>query len=812
VSASLLLVKPMPPKTLRASCLAFAASATVLTVCMATSAQAQDQTAAPEATAPETTAPQPAPVDAGQVGVVGRIVVQGNERIDQSTVLSYLPIQVGDTIDPARIDLALKTLFRTDLFADVSIQLQGSDLVIQIVESPIINQVVFEGNDSLPEEKLRDEVTVRSRGIFTRSRVQQDVQRIVELYRRSGRISATVTPKIVQLPQKRVDLVFEIDEGPKTGVRRVNFLGNKAFSDGDLRDVLVTRESRLWRIFSSNTNYDPDRLEYDREQLRKYYTNRGYYDFRVVSAVAELAPDQRDFAITFTVDEGPRYRFGELRVETENQKLDPQFLQAILPIRKGELYEAQKIEDTVDALTYAAGAAGYAFVEIRPRSTPNREKRRVDITFQVREGPHVYIERIDVVGNTRTVDPVIRREMLLVEGDAYNKVLLERSRMNVRRLGFFKDVTIEQQPGSAPDRTVLQVNVEEQPTGELSFGAGFSSVDQFLVDVGVSERNFRGRGQDLRLRASLGSLRQQLDFSFTEPRFLGRDLRGGVDLYTYRYDYGDAAAFDTSSTGAAVRLGFPLNNYTYLTTRYNLRWDSIILEDSYCAALTDNDPSTQAPAICQQEGEFLTSLVGYALNTDRRNDPANPTRGWRGSFRQDIAGVGGDVNYVKTEVEAGWYYGIRPKWRVTVEGSAGYIDGWGGDGVRINDRFFKGGNSFRGFETAGMGPRDVVTRDALGGNVYAIGTVELSFPTGLPEEYGISGAIFTDVGTLGVIDDQYKYGDPSIRDDLGLRASVGVSVFWKSPMGPIRFDLSHVLAQEDYDKTETFRFSTFRQF
>lgn len=802
----------MPQDTIRACSLGLLASLTVL-LGLANALPAQAQEAQPTAPVPAPAAP---PTE--QVGLVQRIIVTGNERIDQQTILSYLPIQVGDAVDAARIDLALKTLFRTDLFADVAIQLQGADLIVQVSESPIINQVVFEGNDSLAEEKLRDEVTVRPRGIFTRARVQQDVQRLVELYRRSGRISATVTPMIVQLPQKRVDLVFVIDEGPKTGVRRINFLGNKAISDGDLRGVLVTEESRFWRFFSSNANYDPDRLEYDREQLRKYYTNRGFFDFRVVSAIAELAPDQRDFAITFTVDEGPRFRFGDLRVETENQRLDPQFLKALLPIKKGDLYESDKIEDAVDALTYAAGAAGYAFVDIRPRYVPNRETRRVDVVFQVREGPHVYVERIDIVGNTRTVDPVIRRELMLVEGDAYNKVLLERSRLNIRRLGFFKDVTIEEVPGSAPDRSVVRITVEEQPTGELSFGAGFSSVDQFLVDVGISERNFRGRGQDLRARISIGSLRQQIDFSFTEPRFLGRDLRAGADLYSYRYDYGDAAAFDTASTGAALRIGYPLNTNTYLSARYNLRFDSIIVDNSYCAT---------SPALCQQQGDFWTSLVGYGLNTDRRNDPNRPTRGWRASFRQDVAGVGGDVNYLKTEVDGGWYYGIRPKWIVTVEGSAGFIRGWGGDAVRINDRFFKGGNSFRGFETAGLGPRDVASRDALGGNLYAIGTVELSFPTGLPEEYGISGAIFADFGTVGMLDDRFDTlfsdpdgngplqigdNDPNIADELALRASVGVSVFWKSPMGPIRFDLSHVLASEDYDKTETFRFSTFRQF
>jgi len=776
----------------RARNLALASSFAVLAACAAfgTPALAQD---APVATAP-----------VQQSGLVARIVVQGNERIDQSTVLSYLPIQPGDMVDPERIDLAVKTLFRTDLFADVEIGLVGTDLVVRVVENPIINQVVFEGNGSLSEEKLRDEVTVRPRGIFTRSRVQQDVQRIVELYRRSGRISATVSPKIVELPQKRVDLVFEIDEGPKTGVRRINILGNRAFSDGDLREEMVTKESQWWRFLSSNTNYDPDRIEYDREQLRKFYTNRGYYDFRVVSSVAELTPDREDFAVTVTVDEGDQYKFGEVKVETDDsQKLDPAFLHAILPIRSGQLYQSDRIEDATDALTFAAGSAGYAFVDIRPRYKANKDTDTVDVTFQVREGPRVYVERIDVVGNVRTIDPVIRRELLLSEGDAYNKVLLDRSRNNVRRLGFFKDVTIEEQPGSAPDRTVVQVNVEEQPTGELSFGAGFSSVDQFIVDLGVTERNFRGRGQDLRLRLSLGSLRQQIDFGFTEPRFMGRDLRAGVDLYSYRFDFSNESSFETQSTGGSLRLTFPLNAWTYLQTRYDLRNDEIVVDDVFCGIGTTS-------TLCQQRGSFLTSLAGFTLNVDRRNDPLNPTRGWRGFLRQGIAGLGGDVNYLKTEMEGAAYYGIRPKWVVSGLVSAGYVSGWNGDDVRISDRFFKGGNSFRGFETAGIGPRDLTREDALGGNAFAIGTIELAFPTGLPEEYGISAALFADVGTLGILDDRYL--TTSVRDDLSLRAAAGLSVKWRSPMGPIRFDFSQILAKEDYDKTETFRFSTSTQF
>ena len=436
-----------------------------------------------------------------QDGVVQRIIVTGNERIEQSTILSYLPLQTGDVANPQKIDLALKALFRTDLFADVKLNFLGGDLTIAVVENPIINKVVFEGNSGLKEEKLRDEVTIRPRGIFTKAKVQSDIQRIIELYRRSGRISATVTPKIVELPQRRVDLIFEINEGAKSGVLGVNFLGNKEYSDNDLRDVVVTEKTTWYKFFSSNANYDPDRLEYDKEQLRKHYRNRGFYDFRVVSAVAELAPDKNGFAITYTLDEGPQYKFGKITVETALKKLDKDLLQQLVPIRSGDLYEDERIEGATDSLTFAAGAAGFASVDVRPRYTANPVTKTVDVIFQVNEGPRVYVNRIDIVGNTQTLDYVVRREMNLVEGDAYNRALVDRSKNNIKALGFFKDVNITEIPTANPDRTDLQVKVEEQPTGELSFSAGYSSVDQLVLDLGITQRNFRGRGQDVRARA-----------------------------------------------------------------------------------------------------------------------------------------------------------------------------------------------------------------------------------------------------------------------------------------------------------------------
>ena len=746
--------------------------------------------------------------------VVSRILVRGNQRIDATTVLSYLPIQPGDTIDDVTIDLAVRTLSRTNLFANVQLGLQpNGDLVVEIVENPIINQVTFEGNKAMTQKKLTDEVTIRPRGIYTRARVQEDVGKIVELYRLSGRISATVTPKLVQLEQNRVDIVFEIDEGPETGIAGITFLGNEAFSDSDLRDVMVTKQSRFWRLFSSNDNFDPNRIDYDRDQLRKFYTNRGYYDFRILSSVAELKPDNKAFGVTFTVDEGDRYNFGEVKVVTESDRLNGEFLTRLLPIASGDLYESDRIERAVDTLTFAAGSAGYAFVEINPTYRANPDTDTVDVTFNVKEGQRVYIDRINVVGNTRTLDEVIRRELVVGEGDAFNRALLERSRNNLRGLGFFKDVKIEESRGSAPDRSIVNVTVEEQPTGELSVGAGFSSVDSFMLNLGITERNFRGRGQNIVARAEWGSLRQQIDFRFTEPKFMGRDLRAGFDMFHTRYDLSEYSSYDWRSTGAGLRLTYPLNPYSALSLRYFLKDDEVIIPSGYCSS-----SSSYYGSLCDQAGAYLNSSAGYTLNVNRTNDPVRPTRGWAGAIRQDFAGLGGDVNYIKTEIEGSWYYGFSPRWVVSLQGTTGYISGWNGDPIRINDRFFKGGNSFRGFETAGMGARDLSTTDALGGNFYAIGTVEMTVPNYLPDEYGIKTSVFADVGTIGLVDDRYKIDrstglpNANIVDDLALRAAAGVSIHWRSPMGPIRFDLSKVLAKEDYDKTETFRFSTSTQF
>ncbi|MCX7356654.1 MAG: outer membrane protein assembly factor BamA [Alphaproteobacteria bacterium] len=777
-----------------------------------------------------TTTPQAQPTGVA----IRRVTVEGNQRIEPATIASYLQVGPGDTFDPERIDMSIKTLFATGLFSDVQIEQRGTDLVVVVSENPIINRVIFEGMRTLDEGDLEDEVQARPRSVFTPARAQADVQRILDVYRRNGRFAAQVTPQVRELDQNRVDLIFEVDEGPVTGIRDINFIGNGEFSDRRLRDAIATTESSWWNFFSSNDNYDPDRLEYDREQLRQFYNNRGYADFRVVSAVAELTPDQRDFFVTFTVDEGVRYEFGDITIQTELNRLPEELLRAVNPIRTGTVFRGEQIEDAIDAMTYVAGTVGYANVQITPVVERDRDNRKVNITFEVDEGPRTFIERIDIVGNTRTVDRVIRREMQVSEGDAFNRVLLDRSRQGIQGLGFFTDVKVEDADGSQPDRSVVTVTVEEQSTGEFAFAAGYSSTESFLFDVSVTERNLRGRGQFLRLRASSSSQRQQLDLRFTEPRFMGREIAAGFDLYSLRTDFTQQSSFENQSTGIGLRTGFRIGERTNLGLTYSLIQDDTTIADVFvdhdANVLTPDinqcDPANPSrPLLCDQEGTFLTSVLGFQVNWDRRNSPVNATRGFNIDFSQDIAGLGGEVNYLRTEIEGGVYYGLPYGFRASFRRSAGLISGWNGDSVRINDRFFKGGSSFRGFDVAGIGPRqllvddvtgDVVQRgDAVGGNAYAIGTLQLDVPLPLPESFSLGSALFVDFGTLGYLDaanrrpvDLVGPNRLIVDDSASLRVAAGVSVFWDSPFGPVQFDFAQPLQYEDYDRREQFRFST----
>lgn len=746
-----------------------------------------------DATAQTRTQPDVGSFGAFTGGVISDIQVEGTQRIEPSTVRSYLVLSPGDPFDPERIDQSLKNLFATGLFADVTFRREANALIVAVVENPIINRIAFEGNRRIEDEDLSNEVQLRPRVVYTRTRVQTDVQRILELYRRSGRFAATVEPKVIPLDQNRVDLVFEISEGPLTGVRRINFIGNERFSDARLREEIQTTETRWYRFLTTSDTYDPDRLTFDRELLRRFYLSRGYADFRVISAVAELTPDEQDFFITFTVEEGERYQFGTVGLNTDLRALDPEILRDQVTTVEGDWYNAEEVERTISNLTNAVGDLQYAFVDIRPQIQRNRETRTIDVIYQINEGPRVFVERIDISGNVRTLDKVIRREMLLVEGDPFSTSRLRRSEQRIRDLGFFERVTVETLPGSQPDQTVVNVDVAEQSTGEISIGAGFSTTDGPLADFSIRERNLLGRGQDLRFSTTISGRTQQFDLGFTEPYFLDRDLSAGVDLFHITRDNQDESSYDEATTGAGFRLGYPLSERLRQRLNYTLEQTEI-----------ENVPSTASRFIREQEGSRIVSLVGQELLYDTRNSRLSPTEGYYIRLNNELAGLGGDARFLRNRLGGGIYFQFLDDWVLSFLGEVGYIVGLGED-IAINDRFYIGGDTLRGFETAGIGPRDQ-NGDALGGNRFLRGSVELAFPVGLPDEFGVTGHAFSDFGTLGDVDVDPRPGEV-VNDEESLRLSIGAGVSWRSPLGPIRLDFAVPILKEDFDKEEQFRFS-----
>lgn len=747
--------------------------------------------------APRTgTAPSVTPLPAGprvpsNAPKVSDVIVEGTQRIEPDTVRSYMTLKAGEAFSSLSINESLKSLFATGLFADVTIRRQGTAIVVQVVENPIINRIAFEGNDEIEDETLQSEVQLRPRIVFTRKRVQGDVKRLLELYRRSGHFAAKIEPKVIQLPQNRVDLVFEVSEGKETSVTRIVFVGNRFFTDDALQSVVQTKENRWYRFFSSADTYDPDRLTFDRELLRRHYLENGFADFRVVSAVAELTSDQENFFVTFTVEEGPRYKFGKVEATSQIKEIDAKELQPFVELEPDSWYSASFVDDVVLSLTNFAGDRGFAFIEARPIVNRNREKRIIDITFELQEGPKVFVERIDINGNVRTLDSVVRREFRLIEGDAFNSAKLRRSRQRIQNLGYFGKVEVNNVPGSDSDKTVIQVDLEEQSTGELSLGFGFSTTEGGLIDAGITERNFLGRGQDLRANFTISQRSQNFDVGFTEPYFLDKDLSAGIDLFRTERDNSDESSFTSKRVGFGLRLGYEINEDWNQGLRYLFRRDEI----------TDID-SDASRFIAEQEGKATTSSIGQDLTLDLRNSKQSPTDGFLVKLSTDLAGIGGDSKYVRAKLTSSFHYQVATSWVFSLGGEVGHIEDLG-EKIKINDRFFLGGDNLRGFEVSGVGPRDSGSGDSLGGRTSLTGTAEMSFPLGLPEELGFSGALFTDVGTLVNAVDEGN----DVQDENSLRVSAGVGLKWRSPFGPVRLDVAVPVLKESFDKEEIVRFN-----
>lgn len=718
------------------------------------------------------------------------IKVDGLERVELETVKSYINIKEGSRVSQSQLDASLKQLYATGLFSDVSFNFENNGILkIKVVENPVINKRLFDGNNKVDDSMLETEVQLAPRSIYSRAKVQEDVQRILEIYKRTGRYAVVVDPKIIKRDQNRVDLIFEIDEGPLAAIDKVNFVGNTHYSDEDLQSEIMSKESRWFRVFSSSENYDAEKTNYDKELLRRFYLKRGYADFRVASAIAELSPDKKAFVLTFVIDEGKRYKIKNIDIISDIKEVNVEDLKGQLEQVSGDWYNAELTDKTVDTLTEELGKKGFAFVDVVPELNRDAQTGDINITFQIKEGERIFVDRINITGNTRTHDEVIRREFRIEEGDAFNSSKIKSSRKNVENLDYFSKVDIETNPKD-DNKADINVNVEEKSTGYFNVGVGYSTVNGALIRTGVTENNFRGMGQQLGLDVGVSQRTQDYDLSFTEPYFLGRRLSAGADLFRSEQDYQDEGSYDSTTTGGRLRTGWNYTDDLRQSVRYTLRQDEI--------SNVDSDASRY---IKEEEGKYMDSSIGQTIVYDKRDSAINPKEGYYLSFGNDVAGAGGDEKYLKFDTKAYQYYTLADYYTFKFFLNAGYITGYSGENVRLSNRYYLGGSTLRGFDVAGIGARDKFTKDALGGNWMVYTGGEVMFPIGL-DELGIRGRTFVDVGMLGKPDNiDNQYVDYSSTP----RVAAGFGFGWQSPMGQIDVDLGFPIVKEKYDETQLFR-------
>ncbi|WP_375782780.1 outer membrane protein assembly factor BamA [Bradyrhizobium sp. Pha-3] len=802
---------------------------------------------------------------------VDSITVEGNRRVELETIRSYFHPGPGGRLGQAQIDDGLKALIETGLFQDVHIDQRGGRLVVVVVENPVIGRVAFEGNKKVKDEQLTAEVQSKPRGTFSRPMVQSDALRIAEIYRRSGRYDVRVNPQIIEQPNNRVDLIFEVNEGVKTGVRSIEFLGNNAYSASRLRDVIKTRESNLLSFLGGNDVYDPDRVEADRDLLRRFYLKNGYADVQVVAALTEYDPDKKGFLVTFKIEEGQQYRVAAVNYTSSIATLDPNALRSFSRVNIGSLYNAEALEKSVEEMQIEASRRGYAFAVVRPRGDRNFDNHTVSITFAIDEGPRTYIERINIRGNSRTRDYVIRREFDISEGDAYNRALVDRAERRLKNLDFFKTVKITTEPGSSSDRVILIVDLEEKSTGDFSVSGGYSTTDGALAEVSVSERNLLGRGLFAKASVTYGQYARGYSLSFVEPYLLDYRVALGLDFYQRQQLSNSYIAYGTKTLGFSPRLGFSLREDLSLQLRYSIYQQEITLPSTLdncnnnpflADGVTPNPAFNPSPAYanlngislvstnglgCYSDGEAslpvrkelaggktLTSALGYTLNYNTLDNNKNPTDGLIIDFKQDFAGVGGDVSYIKSAIDAKYYTPLVSDIVGLIHAQGGILNKLGSQDLRMLDHFQMGPNLVRGFAPNGIGPRDINpygTMDAIGGTKYWGVSAELQMPFWfLPKEVGLKGAVYADAGGL------YDYKGPtswaatgevnvpgcvrptnnpaspgtclglSYDDSKVVRTSVGVGLIWQSPFGPLRFDYAVPLTKGAYDRVQEFRF------
>ncbi len=738
-----------------------------------------------------------------QVFSFSNVAVEGNTRVDAVTILNYAGIKRGQEVSGAALNDAYQRIVNSGLFETVELVPQGSTLLIRVVEYPIVNVISIEGNKRLKDENLAALIQSQSRRVYSPIMAESDAAAIAEAYRVSGRIAATVTPKVIRRSDNRVDLVFEVTEGRVVEVERLSFSGNRAFSDRRLRQVLETKQAGLLRNLVQRDTFVAERLELDKQVLTDFYQSRGYVDFQILDATAEVSRERDATFVTFTIREGLPFTVGAVSTVSEIEGVDAAEFEAVQKIRTGQTYTPTVIENNIARMENLALRKGLNFVRIEPRITRNDRGQALNVEFAIVRGERIFVERIDIEGNATTLDQVIRRQFRTVEGDPLNPREIRQSAERIRALGFFSEAQVDAQPGTGPDQVVVNVDVQEQPTGSLNFGLTYSVSGGTGFNIGFTETNFLGRGQRLALSLNSGTDNQNSSFSFTEPAFLGRDLSFSVGGY-YRTSDNQNSSYDTRNIGLTTGIGFPVGEQSRLDLRLR------VSDDRIGSVGADSSAILQAEAAL---GALSTVSLGYSYEYDTRITGLNPNGGVLLRFGQDFAGLGGDTKYIQTTALA---LAETKVWNeeVTVRAifEGGAITSLGGNDSRVTERFF-GNSKIRGFEGNGLGPRDLnaVNRDALGGNMFAVARFEADFPVGLPEEYGISGGAFFDIGSVWSLDNTAGTGG-TVDDSFIPRASIGLSVFWTTPLGPLRFNFSHALKKEDYDKEQTFDLTISTQF
>jgi outer membrane protein insertion porin family len=737
---------------------------------------------------------------------IKNIVIEGNERTEDSTILSYIQFHAGGNFTQQKSEESLRALYGTGLFSDVNITLHGQTVKIKLIENPIINKIVFEGNDAIKSETLLSEIYLKSRMVLSKAKIQNDTNRIVELYNKSGRFGVVVNPQIIELSQNRVNLVFEIKEGKKAKISKILFIGNKHFSSSKLQSIIMSKEHKFYNFFANTDHYDADLVEHDKLLLTRFYNSQGYANFRITSATADIIPAKNVFYITFSIEEGDKYKFGHMSVESQIPQVNTDFLREKISTKEGETFNSNLIEETTEKMLKLLANHGYPFVNIDPVYDIDETNKTINIKYVIGQARKVYIGKINIRGNLKTYDEVIRREFRIAEGDPYNEFLLNRSEQRINNLDFFSKVSVKPQRTDRPDIVDINVDVEEKSTASLKLSVGYSTTDGIFGMIGLTEKNFVGKGQELSAGITKSASSFGANVGFTEPYFMNQNLSAGFELFTSsqnnnKSNWGassNSLGYNKSSTGGLVNFGYEIMEYLYHNFGYTLEQNKI-----------NGIPANAPVYIKEQSGTRYASILNQGFAYDRTDNQIVPKSGYLLKLNQSLAGLGGNSKYIKNVLSASYYYPLM-KETVTlkVAGSAGTINSLG-QSIKVDENFYLGDASFRGFEYGGIGPRDKTTQDALGGTMFYKGTTELTFPLGLPEEFDVSGAVFSDFGNVWNIDlkKNSAYSSNQYYNSKSIRASAGIGFLWITKMGPLRIDFAKAVKREKFDKTQLIHFS-----